>query len=257
MSPLPFLHYSLFFISLILAKCLAETIASKRELNGASAGLNQVETLPFSRSLGSTASADESKDVLELLDIVLVASVDGKFHALDRGTGETLWSMPTTLTADAAGASASAPTSLQPLITTRHADYDPDLDEDSSMQETYIIEPQSGDIYVASSPSGPLQRLPFSMPQLVDMSPFSFEDTDRRVFVGKKKTSLLLIDLETGKVKAALDSECPWDPFEDLTDKDPMDIDLDELDGTKPHKPQHPTEIFIGRTGESSLRAFA
>jgi len=87
------------------------------------------------------------------------------------------------------------------------------------------------------------------MSQLVDMSPFSFGDSDRRVFVGRKKTSLLLVELETGRVKAALDAECPWDPFEDLSQQDPYDIDLDELDGTKPQT-DYPTDIYIGRTGK-------
>ena len=67
------------------------------------------------------------------------------------------------------------------------------------------------------------------MSELVDMSPFFFSDGDvRRVFVGKKQTSLLLVELETGKLKATIDSECPWDPFEDLHDDDGDEIDLDE-----------------------------
>ena len=78
-----------------------------------------------------------------------------------------------------------------------------------------------------ATPDSPLQRLPFSMPQLVDMSPFSFSaDDDGRVFVGRKETSLLLIELETGRVKATLNSECPWDPFQDLAEP----AEFDNLD---------------------------
>ncbi|KAK0205509.1 other/IRE protein kinase [Desarmillaria ectypa] len=178
----------------------------------------------------------------ELLDIVLLASVDGKFHALNRKSGQTLWSM----SSFTSSTTAAAPTALAPLIRTIHHDHDPDLVDDNTDQETYIIEPQSGDIYVMANPSSPLQRFPFSMSELVDMSPFSFADSDdRRVFVGKKETSLLLVELETGRIKATLNSECPWDPFEGFQDDE--ELDLDELEGSKPKLPS-PTEVFIGRT---------
>jgi len=180
---------------------------------------------------------------LDLLDIVLVASVDGKFHALNRSSGHILWSM----SSSPSSTSISAPSTLAPLVRTTHIDHDPDLTDDSTRQELYVIEPQSGDIYVMATPTSPLQRFPFSMSELVDMSPFSFSgDEDRRVFVGRKETSLLLIELETGKVKATLNSECPWDSSEDLQADE---VDLDELDGSKPQM-STPTEVFIGRTGE-------
>ncbi|KAK0233874.1 hypothetical protein IW262DRAFT_1290803 [Armillaria fumosa] len=164
----------------------------------------------------------------ELLDIVLLASVDGKFYAFNRTSSQTLWSM-----------------SFAPLIRTIHHDLDPDLVGDDTNQETYIIEPQSGDIYVMATPSSPLQRFPFSMSELVDMSPFSFADSnDRRVFIGKKETSLLLVDLETGRIKATRSAR-PWDPFEDFQDDE--GLDLDELEGRRSEHPS-PREVFIERT---------
>ncbi|KIY67044.1 hypothetical protein CYLTODRAFT_490952 [Cylindrobasidium torrendii FP15055 ss-10] len=182
----------------------------------------------------------------ELLDIVLVASVDGKFHAMNRKTGQTLWSMGGTAASTTQSGASIVPSTLGPLVRTVHPEFDPDL-ADELHQETYIIEPQSGDIYVMATPDSPLLRFPFSMPELVDISPFSFPDReDRRVFVGRKETSLVLLELETGRIKATLNSECPWDPFEDFQD-DPDYVDLDELEGSKP-KPKPPTEIFIGRT---------
>ncbi|KAJ7756994.1 hypothetical protein B0H16DRAFT_1885715 [Mycena metata] len=176
----------------------------------------------------------------ELLGIVLVASVDGKFHALNRSTGRTLWST------GSFSSSASQPSTLAPLVHTSHIDHDPDLTDDTAYQETYIIEPQSGDIYVMATPSSPLQRFPFTMSELVDMSPFSFAAADdHRVFFGRKVTSLLLVELETGNIKATINSACPWDPFEDLRDEG--ELDLDELGGSKPQMSK-PTEVFIGRT---------
>jgi serine/threonine-protein kinase/endoribonuclease IRE1 len=183
--------------------------------------------------------SDAHLDDLELLDIVLLASVDGKLHALNRTSGETLWSMT-----PSSHSSSSGPAALSPLVRTDHVDYDPEVTDDNS-QAAYIIEPQSGDIYVMPNPSSPLQRFPFSMQELVDMSPFSFRgENDSRVFVGKKETSLLVVELQTGKIKATLNSECPWDQFDHFKDE----LDLDELEESVPPKAP-PSEVYIGRTG--------
>ena len=234
------LSTALLLFKLFSASCLADTLQSPSN----SQALVQ-------RSPDTPHDDPPISQGLELLDIVLVASVDGKFHALNRTSGQTLWSMssfaPTTT-------SVSAPPTLGPLVRTTHVDLDPEktTEEDAAYQEMYIIEPQSGDIYIMATPSSPLQRFPFSMPELVDMSPFTYMgDEERRVFVGRKETSLLLIELETGRVKATLNSECPWDPFEDLKN-DEVDLDLDELE-EGPLKPSAPTEVFIGRTGMQSF----
>ncbi|KAF8208276.1 hypothetical protein K438DRAFT_1574766 [Mycena galopus ATCC 62051] len=223
------------FVLTVLCACCAEVVDLR------SSQTSNVQ------SLSGPASRESSPDPLgdsELLDIVLVASVDGKFHALNRTTGHTLWSMSSFASSST---SVSQPSTLEPLVRTQHIDQDPDLTDDNAYQEAYIIEPQSGDIYVMATPSSPLQRFPFSMSELVDMSPFSFSAADdHRVFVGRKETSLLVVELETGTIKATIDSACPWDPFEDLREGDD-EVDLDELEGSKPPMSK-PTEVFIGRT---------
>ncbi|KAJ6612782.1 hypothetical protein B0H10DRAFT_2051023 [Mycena sp. CBHHK59/15] len=231
----PILYITGFLLTLVVA-CLAEIV------NLRTSHTSHVQSLsgPSKRDSPNPDPLGDS----ELLDIVLVASVDGKFHALNRSTGHNLWSMSSFAST---GRSVSSPSTLAPLVRTSHIDHDPDLTDDSSYQETYIIEPQSGDIYVMATPSSPLQRFPYSMSELVDMSPFSFSaDDNNRVFVGRKETSLLVVELETGKIKATIDSECPWDLFEDLREGED-ELDLDELDGTKPQMSK-PTEVFIGRT---------
>ncbi|EMD37006.1 hypothetical protein CERSUDRAFT_137409, partial [Gelatoporia subvermispora B] len=230
--------FTLFALLLTAGTCLSEIISLRQNL------VTDLSTNVQVAREGRRFALGPKDEELELLDIVLMASVDGKFHALNRTSGVPLWSMAST--------PESEPTTLGPLVRTQHAEVDPDLlDDDSIFNEVYVIEPQSGDIYVMSSPDSPLQRLPFSVPQLVDMSPFSFTgEGDKRVFVGRKETSLLLIELETGRVKATLNpDECPWDPFEELADLEAHDLDLDELDGTKPPKSTlKPTEVFVGRT---------
>jgi hypothetical protein len=47
------------------------------------------------------------------------------------------------------------------------------------------------------------------VPQLVEHSPFSFDDPDR-VFVGKKETSIIEIDLGKGIVKSVMSGTNSW-----------------------------------------------
>ncbi|KAH9169323.1 hypothetical protein EDB89DRAFT_2073019 [Lactarius sanguifluus] len=216
-----FSSFLLFPVLSVLATALAETITLRRDVGFYENSLDTFHHTPH----GHSTTAD---DALEVLNVVL------------------LWSMPSS---PPPSSTQTVPAILEPLISTKHLDADPDLGDDSFAHETYIVEPQSGDIYVSSSssPTAPLQRLPLSMTQLVDRSPFSFGEADGRSFVGSKKTSILLLELETGRVKAALDSECPWDAWNDFSEQDVMDIDLDELEGIKPSR-LYPSEIFIGRT---------
>lgn len=234
----------------LFSTCLGETLSFR--------GAARDQRLALARRSGDTyapppveqshflppipVTAGEGEDELELLDICLLASVDGKFHAVNRTSGQLLWSMPST-------SSTSSPEALRPLVRTQHTDSDAHSQEHEH-KELYIIEPQSGDIYVLNRPDAPLQPLPFSMANLVDMSPFSFSDeNDGRMFIGKKETSLLILELETGRLKGTVNSECPWDAFGNDADQSSAEIDLDELDGTKPPKEKPvSTEVLIGRT---------
>ncbi|KAF5323103.1 hypothetical protein D9611_009216 [Ephemerocybe angulata] len=244
MAPILYL-YSLLFV--LGGVCWAEVVNLRsnpsRPPAEARALVNRVEPQHDYGSAHTTTN-DGGKDVakdLELLDIVLVATVDGKFHALNRTSGYTLWSMASASPLGNSNNTPAGPSTLAPLVRTQHQDYDPDEFDDSTMQETYIIEPQSGDIYVMTSPNSPLQRFPFSMAELVDMSPFTAPtDGERRMFIGRKETSLILLELETGKIKATLNSECP--PYEDNV----ADL-LDELEDDDSRMPAT-TEVFIGRT---------
>jgi|ERR1700722_1096133 serine/threonine-protein kinase/endoribonuclease IRE1 len=242
MTP-PFWLSAIIFTLCLLAPSVAEIISLKPHRHD---HVKLLANLPQSqyRFYAPPGATADSNDGLELLDIVLLASVDGKFHALSRTSGRILWSMSSTSTSE-------VPSMLRPLIRTDHVESDPDItDDDNVNQELYVIEPQSGDIYVLSSSTSPLKRLALSMSQLVDSSPFSFSTEDDRQFVGKKETSLLLIDLETGKVKATINSECPWDPFEDMHENlnGSRSDEQDDSNGTSPID-KTSTEVFIGRTG--------
>lgn len=226
-------------ILLLVGICLAEVISLRTQVD------NRITDLSTRVHIRKTQDSF-GNEPLDLLDIVLVASVDGSLHALNRSSGDALWSI-------ASSASGDTPSTLGALVRTKHPDPDPDAEGDEG-QEVYVIEPQSGDIYVMATPDSPLQRLPLSMPQLVEMSPYSMSGEDSmKFFVGKKETFLLLVELETGNIKATIDpnSECPWDPFEDFSRQgDEDELDLDELESSKSSRANTSPTVFIGRTGE-------
>lgn len=248
MAPVSAIQLCLLLLLSVAGICLAEIVSLRTAVGNRVTDLSTARPENPRSQQGHRFAPGGQYDEFDLLDVVLLASVDGKLHALNRTSGEVLWSM--------AGSEGSAPATLGPLIRTEHPDIDPDVtDDDSPHREVYAIEPQTGDIYVMSTPDSPLQRLPFSMAQLVDMSPFFYSgDDDTRAFIGKKETSLLLLNLQTGRVRT-VSSECPWNPFADISDPPTVDdLDLDELDGTKPPKPSSvAAEVFIGRTGATYI----
>lgn len=240
------LTYILLATAFVLISITGQSIAtlSRRELRTAPGSYDEYPLVP---PLGSRHYDIQASKDLELLDIVLLASVDGNLHALNRSTGAVLWSMSSN--------SPNPPSTLGPLVRTQQA-VTLDDEGDDFQQEYYVIEPQSGDIYVMSSKSEPLQRLPFSMATLVDITPFRLSgEEDTKTFIGRKETSLLLIELETGRIKQTISSECPWDeyedPFEDLKEAE-EELDPDEQDGVRPPKPRKSVEVFVGRTGATS-----
>lgn len=103
------------------------------------------EAPPLPHAQGGLGEAEvDMLRSLTLSDTVLLASIDGRFHAVNRTTGRTLWSME-----DDSDASPSQ-SLLHNLVRTDH-NLSPSLPPDSDNQELYIIEPQSGDIFVLSS----------------------------------------------------------------------------------------------------------
>lgn len=81
----------------------------------------------------------------------------------------------------------------------------------------YVVEPGSGQVYVLSTLSSisfedridpyhnkktSMSKLPLTLPQLVELSPFSFPGDASRVFVGHKSTSLVELDVRSGKIGA-------------------------------------------------------
>ena len=103
------------------------------------------EAPPLPHAKGGLGDAEaDILNSLTLSDTVLLASIDGRFHAVNRTTGRAIWSME-----DDSDASPSQ-NLLHNLVRTDH-NPTPDSPLDPDNQELYIIEPQSGDIFVLSS----------------------------------------------------------------------------------------------------------
>lgn len=156
-----------------------------------------------------------TNDDLSLSDTVLLASIDGRFHALNRTNGRVKWSMHTPLTSIHPSGQPTDEPPLHNLVRSTHHDLSSDDDEAPELEETYIIEPQSGEIFVlpsGASQSTPLEKLPFTIPQLVDLSPFRLTvHNEQRMFLGRKETSFITLDLDTGAVISVDDTDsCIW-----------------------------------------------
>lgn len=174
------------------------------------------------RSIPSARPASVSD--LVLANTVIVTTVEGGLYALDRETGKQLWSL-------SPHSSHESDSLLRPLVTALYGKeqksfaeiaqsgraFSSPLSDSSPLLETggiYIVEPSSaGDIYVLSSThakdaasgepgSVQLDKLPLTLPQLVELSPFSFAGDDSRVFVGQKQTTLVELNIQTGELGA-------------------------------------------------------
>jgi serine/threonine-protein kinase/endoribonuclease IRE1 len=114
------------------------------------------------------------------MDIVLLATVDGKFHALNRTTGVLLWSMNDEKLSYLTDPSLTPSEILTPLVQTKSPSLETVKDDDD---EFYIVEPQSGAIYVlppSSAPHSTISKLPYTVPKLVEMAPFVFPEDESR-----------------------------------------------------------------------------
>jgi hypothetical protein len=118
--------------------------------------------------------------------------------------------------------------------------------------ETYIIEPAGdGDIYVYSRSSGGLEKLPLSMAELVNLSPFRFPGDNSRMFSASKHTKFVGVDIKTGRLVGVFGSNagwCEWDEGDELSGgarKERIDEDCEEDIEKRPED-----LLYMARTGE-------
>ncbi|KAI8354037.1 hypothetical protein BD560DRAFT_438390 [Blakeslea trispora] len=78
-----------------------------------------------------------------------------------------------------------------------------DSEEVDDLDMYYIIEPQDGGILYLYADGRPLEKLPFSIKEMVDNSPF--RTPDGMTYIGRKSTLMIEIDPSNGKILQQID----------------------------------------------------
>lgn len=216
---------------------LATSDSNPIPLNGA---------VPKNRKVKSVDSGSMRKETLIPSDLILVTTVDGKVHGINRTSGEWKWTM------EGSG--------KDPLVQTyskkpsKGPIYDNDFEDDSDDAKrqrklheerhaldkiSYIVEPTgNGNLYVFTPEIG-LQKLSHDMKQVVNMAPFSTDTEHPQFYTGSKKTNLFAVDANSGRVLRLFDHDmkCPNSFFDDWEEQCSDNVD------TLPK-----SAIVIGRT---------
>ncbi|WVQ78180.1 hypothetical protein IAT38_000263 [Cryptococcus sp. DSM 104549] len=171
----------------------------------------------------------------DVLPFVIVSTIDGALHAIDRATGAVKWVLRD---------------GVEPLVGGGV--------RGKGNEEEYIVEPLSGGLYVFdqedkdTKEAPKIRKLPLSVEQLIELSPFTFPHSPSRIFTGSKHTSLLTIDLRTGEQIDCFspsafnlshhdhDHDFEGDPGVCETERM-----LDDLEGRSPSSRD---TLFVGRT---------
>ncbi|KAK6376294.1 bifunctional endoribonuclease/protein kinase ire1 [Exophiala oligosperma] len=131
----------------------------------------------------------------EVENLVLLATIDGTIHALDRKTGAERWSL-------------GIPDS--PMIETIHhkLNRSDDLDSDPSIEDDYmfIVEPsKDGNLYIQHrDPRIGLQRLSVTVRSLAESTPQFVEDPPL-VTISSQETTAYVVDAATGNILQQFD----------------------------------------------------
>lgn len=212
-------------------------------------------------------------DYLALSPVFLAVTVDGHVHGLQRTTGQWLWTLHDDGGVGGGRSSGGTDSSIldtptplsAPLVSSRSRKSQPTTQgkasNDTSLgapdvidEEVYVIEPAGqGAIYLYTRSDGVLEKLPLTMQELVNMEAFTFPTDDSRVFVGKKESKLVGVDLRTGRLVGVFgnaDGWCEWDQ-----DSQPSGgkVKTDECDEQISRRPED--LLYMAKTGKQSGRA--
>lgn len=184
-----------------------------------------------------------------LADIAIVATLDGSLHALERGTGDTRWTISSQDAAVRADGRTAAP------FDDRSGDSKDSLvdrgDGSGRRRDTWIVEPiDDGCLYTFNERDG-LFKLPFGIKQLVENSPFTVPGDDK-VYVGERRTTLYSIDPRTGNVLQAYGTG--FGHTSSSAPKCPVRDSLDELDDDNACVVTDPNAKDVLRVGRNTYR---
>lgn len=216
-------------------------------------------------------------DYLTLSPVVLAVTVDGHVHGLQRNTGQWLWTLHddggiaggkgrTTAGTDSSILNSTRPLTpplvrsrarkTTPAPPTKVSNHTAISAPDVIDEEVYVIEPAGqGAIYLYTRSDGVLEKLPLTMQELVNMEAFTFPTDDSRVFVGKKESKLVGVDLRTGRLVGVFgngDGWCEWDQDSEVNGGR---VRTDECDEQISRRPED--LLYMAKTGKRLVKPLA
>lgn len=182
-----------------------------------------LETL---KRAGAAAAGQVAQPAVQLPDstpILIVSTLDGQLHGIDKVAGKVLWSTSAGgegVISSAAGQSAAHRASQNPPESLKPKDHEADPDDDlwgwddekddgidndviysnggNRPDVLYIAEPMGGgNLYVYQNGRA-MQKLPLPIRDLVALSPF--RSADGTIYIGRKTTRFLALEPYSGKV---------------------------------------------------------
>jgi len=161
------------------------TVSSPAESNSAAAAGHPPAPWSSAPSAGLTSRQPaRSLQDWQVEDIMLLATVDGKLHARDRKTGAERWVL------ESEG---------EMVESTRHR-HNKTYDENGLEQEdpTFVVEPALDGIIYIMAPGFGLQKLPYSVKQLAELSPYAGDGWPAVAYTAEKRNTLYTVDAATG-----------------------------------------------------------
>jgi hypothetical protein len=148
-----------------------------------------------------------------LLNIVLVATIDGNLHALNRSSGDVKWSLASANTFS----KLNRPVELEPVVKSSDTYL---TDNIYTNHSAYIVEPGSGALYFKRPLHTTLIKLPHSVSELASLAPLEMEhpflvgspNTTSLVQSGSIERSYFTLDIKTGKLRDIFQKTCSTQP---------------------------------------------
>ncbi|KAG5440275.1 hypothetical protein PCANB_001845 [Pneumocystis canis] len=144
-----------------------------------------------------------SKDIndLSLTNFALVVTADGDLYGINRNSGKIKWILR--------GLN-SVMKSKRDLVKMDNQFKGYKQYISNNVDFFWFLEPvDDGSIYVFDFRIG-FYKLPFNIKQLIKLSPYSFPGDDK-IYIGKKETSLFVVNADTGRIYQSFGSDYQYD----------------------------------------------
>ncbi|GMM34708.1 bifunctional endoribonuclease/protein kinase [Saccharomycopsis crataegensis] len=155
-------------------------------------------------------SSNKDVNELQLTNLIIVSQVDGSLTGINRQTGEIIWNLdlgPVIHSSSTKLMSSNLINNDRSNTGSTNNEDDTESGEYDNYEEFWAVEPYGeGSLYFFTKESG-LNKVPFSVGDLVMASPFSV-DNDDKVFTGTRKSSMVYANVKTGELVDNIAPRC-------------------------------------------------